>query len=170
LAGDGAAVDQASLMNDEELAHITRSWDAAARDAGRNLPPEALDRAVRLLPQARAWCLSHDAEALFVLGPREVVFTIMVRDDATVSLRSRPLDGAQILMRLEFGEPTAAENGEVTWETRWAFAYKDEREARELWQHIRGLVARDHKHGEHLDQREQFARAVASKAGWRMAG
>ena len=93
-------------MNDEELAQITRSWVAAARDVGRNLPPEALDRALRLLPQARAWCLSDDAGALFVLGPTEVVFTTVVRDDGTVSVRSRPFDAEQILVRLEWGEPT----------------------------------------------------------------
>jgi hypothetical protein len=157
-------------MNDEELADITRSWDDAARDAGRSLPPEARDRALRLLPQARAWCLSDDAGALFVLGPKDVVFTAAVGDDGTVTVRSRHLDAEQILVHLHLGEPTATENDGLTWETRWVFAYRREREARELWQHIRGLVARDHKHGEHLDPREQFARAVASKAGWRIAG
>jgi hypothetical protein len=170
LAGDTDVVDGAVLMNDEELAQITRCWDAAARDGGRNLPAGALDRALRLLPVARAWCCSDDGGALFVLGPGEIVFTAAVGEDGTVSVRSRPLQGEQLLVRLEWDEPEGTETGELKWETRWAFLYKDEREAHELWQHIRGSVARDHRRGEHLDQSEQFARAIATKAGWRIAG
>jgi hypothetical protein len=104
-----------------------------------------------------------------VLGPREVVFTIMVRDDATVSVRSRALNGDQILVRLDLGEPTGTENDGLTWEIRWAFAYKGERQARVVATHTRVGGARSQA-WRTLGSQRAIRSSIASRAGWRMAG
>jgi hypothetical protein len=44
----------------------------------------------------------------------------------------------------------------------------DDREERghDEWQRLRGSVVRDANGTEHVDARERFARAIATRAGW----
>jgi hypothetical protein len=99
----------------------------------------------------------------------EVVFTVGLRGDGTVSVRSRPLDRKRLLVSLTWENPRSIDAGATAWSTRWVFAYRAEREARDAWQHIIGSVVLDRGRGERLDEREKFPRAIASTAGWNVS-
>lgn len=99
----------------------------------------------------------------------EVVFTVGFRDDGTMGVHSRPLDGKRLLVSHAWGESKPIEAGGTAWSTRWVFTYRAEREARDAWQHVTGSVVLDRVRGERFDQREKFARAIASTAGWNVS-
>jgi hypothetical protein len=156
-------------MRDEDITGVAGFWGAAAREAGRNFPHERVVRALSSLPDVRIWAISEDSSALFALLADEVVFTVGLRDDGTLSIRSRPLDSKRLLVSLTWGESKSIEAGGTAWSTRWVFAYRAEREAHEAWQHIIGSVVLDRGRGERLDGREKFARAIASTARWNVS-
>ncbi len=153
-------------MRDEDITGVAGFWAAAARNVDRNFPHDGVVRALSSLPDVGIWAISEDSSALFALLRDEVVFTVGFRDDGTVRIHSRPLDGQRLLVSLTWGESKPIETGGTAWSTRWAFLYRDEREAHDAWQHITGSVVLDRVRGERLDEREKFARAIASTAGW----
>jgi hypothetical protein len=122
-----------------------------------------------LLPDVGIWAISEDSSALFALLADEVVFTVGFRDGGTVSVRSRPLDSKRLLVTHTWEESKPIEAGGTAWSTRWVFSYRGEREGHDAWQHIIGSVVLDRGRGEHLDDREKFARAIASTAGWNVS-
>ena len=144
-------------------------WGAAASDAGRTFSHDRVVRALSLLPDVGIWAISEDSSALFALVADEVVFTVGFRDDGTVGVHSRPLDSKRLLVSHTWGESKPIEAGGTAWSTRCVFTYRAEREARDAWQHITGSVVLDRVRGERLDQREKFARAIASTAGWNVS-
>lgn len=156
-------------MRDEDITGVAGLWGAAARDADRNFPHELVVRALSSLPDLRIWAVSEDSSALYALLADEVVFTVGLRDDGNVSVRSKPLDSKRLLVSLTWEESTSSEAGGTAWSTRWLFSYRGEREGRDAWQHIIGSVVLDPDRGERLDEREKFARAIASTAGWNVS-
>lgn len=98
-------------MRDEDITAITRSWEAAAGAAGRKLPHNDVERALRLLPEAGIWAISQDAGALFALLSSEVVFTVLIsHDDGTVRVKSRPHEGEKLRVLLTWGESGQTES------------------------------------------------------------
>jgi hypothetical protein len=157
-------------MRDEDITGVAGFWGAAACDAGRNFPHERVVLALSSLPDVRIWAVSEDSSsALFALLADEVVFTVGLRDDGNVSVRSKPLDSKRLLVSLTWEESKSIEAGGTAWSTRWVFSYRGEREGRDPWQHIVGSVVLDRGRGERLDEREKFARAIASTAGWNVS-
>lgn len=140
-------------MNETDVSAAMTMW----RDQGASdLPWTEIERALRRLPEAGICAVSDDADCLFMLGPTDALFTVSV-DGAEVTLRSRPLEPHRLVVSLR-------------WEgdrSRWAFRYTGEPEAAERWQDICGAVAVEADSGrERPDDREQFARALAGRAGW----
>jgi hypothetical protein len=76
-------------------------------------------------------------------------------DGGELTLSSRPLDADRLVVSLRWSGDTSS----------WRFAYLGETREREGWQDITGSVALNGGR-EQLDDREQFARALAARAGW----
>jgi len=156
-------------VRDEDITNVAGFWGAAASDAGRTFSHDQVVRALSLLPDVGIWAISEDSSALFALVADEVVFTVGFRDDGTMGVHSRPLDSKRLLVSHAWGESKPIEAGGTAWSTRWVFTYRAEREARDAWQLITGSVILDRVRGERFDQREKFARAIASTAGWNVS-
>jgi hypothetical protein len=140
-------------MNEADVRAAMTMWE---RHAAIDLPRTDLERALRQLPESGVCAVSDDATALFMLSPTDTLFTASVQD-GRVTLTSRPLDAD----RLAVGWESAEER------SRWTFRYVGEPESHEPWQAISGSVVVDDRTGrEQPDDREQFARALASRAGW----
>lgn len=167
--GSGRLLHSLVTVRDEDITSVADSWGAEASDVGRDFPHDRVVRALSLLPDVGIWAISEDSSALFALLADEVVFTVGLRDDGTVSVRSRPLDSKRLLVYHTSEPSKPIEAGGTAWSTRWIFQYRAERDARDAWQHITGTVVPDGVRGEHLDQREKFARAIASRAGWNVS-
>src|SRR5581483_1291826 len=115
-----------------------------------------IERALRLLPDSGICAISDDATSLFMLAPTDALFTVSV-NRGKVTVRSRPLDAERLMVDLHWTEDSP----------RWSFRYIGEGEVREQWQDVSGSVAIGPDGGpEQLDDREQFARALAERAGW----
>lgn len=135
-------------------------WAHAGSEAAVELPWSEIETALALLPKPEACAVGDDATMLFLLGPADVLFTVLVRD-GKVSVTSRPLNSASLGVDLEWSEPQPG-----TRSTRWTFGY-DAGAAPEPWQTVSGSVSVDRATGrEDLDEREFFARMLASRAGW----
>ncbi|HKO26479.1 MAG TPA: hypothetical protein VJU80_03410 [Solirubrobacteraceae bacterium] len=142
-------------MNEPDVNAAVTMW----REQGApDLPWKDVERALRRLPEAGICAVSDDASSLFMLGPTNALFTVFV-DGEEVTLTSRPLDADRLTVSLRW-------SGEGS---RWSFRYVGEPEASERWQDISGSVAIDGTGSEQLDDREQFARALAGRAGWASA-
>jgi hypothetical protein len=89
-----------------------------------------------------------------MLAPTDTVFTVTV-DGGEVTLTSRPLQADRLVVTLRWADSTSS----------WTFSYLGDPRERERWQAISGSVAINGGR-EQLDDREQFARAVAARAGW----
>jgi hypothetical protein len=140
-------------MTEGDISAAVAMWkDQGAGD----LPWGDIERALRRLPDSGICAVSDDATALFMVARTDTVFTVSV-DGGSVMLSSRPLDSGRLTVRLQWAEGSS----------RWTFGYVGEPDPRERWQHISGSVTIDGGTGrERLDDREQFARAVAERAGW----
>ncbi|MGH2887917.1 MAG: hypothetical protein ACRDPA_35355, partial [Solirubrobacteraceae bacterium] len=122
-------------VRDEDATSVAGFWGAEASDVGRDFPHERVVRALSLLPDVGIWAISEDSSALFALLADEVVFTVGLRDDGTVSVQSRPLDSERLLVYHTSEESKPIEAGGTAWSTRWIFAYRAARDARDAWQH-----------------------------------
>lgn len=121
-----------------------------------DLPWDQIERALRRLPDAGICAVSDDGTALFMLTPTDTVFTVSV-EDGKVRLTSRRLEADRLAVSLEWDENSS----------RWSFSYTGEPGRSERWQRISGSVTTDAQDGrEEPDDREQFARALAARAGW----
>jgi hypothetical protein len=141
-------------MNEADVSAAMAMWE---RHAATSLPREDVERALRQLPESGVCAVSDDATALFMLSPTDTLFIVSAQC-GTVTLTSRPLDADRLVVRLEWDEDGS----------RWSFRYVGEPAPREPWQAISGSVVVDGSTGrEHPDDREQFARVVASRAGWK---
>jgi hypothetical protein len=140
-------------MREADINAALRMWE----DQGaQGLPLGDIERALRRLPESGICAVSDDAAELFMLGPTDTLFTVSA-DGGTVTVRSRPLDTTQLIVELRLAEGRSL----------WTFRYTGSQEARERWQSISGSVATAGESGEdHPDDREQFARALAERAGW----
>ena len=140
-------------MTEGDISAAVKMW----QDQGAaGLPWNDIERALRRLPDSGICAVSDDATELFMLAPTDTLFTVSV-DGGRATLFSRPLDAARLTVGLQWAENSC----------RWTFRHTCEPEIRERWQSISGSVAIDEGTGhEHLDDREQFARAVAARAGW----
>jgi hypothetical protein len=143
-------------MNEPDVSSAVTMW----REQGAaDLPWGDIERALRRLPEAGICAVSDDASSLFMLGPADALFTVSV-DREEVTLTSRPLEAHRLMVSLRWAGDRS----------RWTFRYMGEPEADERWQDISGSVATDAGSGrEQLDDREQFARALAGRAGWASA-
>jgi hypothetical protein len=145
-------------MTEADVSAITEMWARASQAAAVELPWSEIEVALGLLPKPEASAVSDDPATLLLLGPTDVLFVISV-EGGRVRVTSRPLDAPRLSVSLEWSEPAPG-----TRATRWAFAYGD---MRERWQTISGSVVVDRATGgEDLDERELFARILASRAGW----
>lgn len=143
-------------MNEPDVSAAVTMW---REQAAPDLPWKDIERALRRLPEAGICAVSDDASSLFMLGPTNALFTVFV-DGEEVTLTSRPLDADRLAVSLRWAGDRS----------RWSFRYVGEPEAGERWQDITGSVAVDAGTGsEQLDDREQFARALAGRAGWASA-
>jgi hypothetical protein len=61
--------------------------------------------------------------------------------------------------------PEPTETGGLTWSIAWMFDYREEH-GHDEWQRLRGSVVRNANGTEHVDAREPFAKAIATRAGW----
>lgn len=138
-------------MTEADVSAAVRMWQ---EQGAADLPWSDIELALRRLPDSGVCAVSDDATSLFMLGPADALFTVSV-DGGKVSLTSRPLRPDRLIVRLQC-------NAE---RSRWTFRYMDEPEGVELWQDISGIVATDAGR-EDPDDREQFARALAGRAGW----
>jgi hypothetical protein len=138
-------------MTESDVSTAMTMWrDQAAGE----LPWGEIERALRRLPDAGICAVSHDGSALFMLAATDTLFTVAVHGD-DVTLHSRPLDSDRLVVRLR-----SSAN-----DSHWSFDYLGEPQERERWQDISGSVATNGGR-EQIDDREQFARAVAARAGW----
>jgi hypothetical protein len=67
-------------MYDEAVTTILSSWEAAAREAGTNLPHDDVVRALRCLPDSDIWAIGDDGQAMFAMVRDELVLTVGFRD------------------------------------------------------------------------------------------
>lgn len=148
-------------MDDGNINAIAQLWMREGRAAASNLPWDAVETALRQLPKPAACAVSEDAMALFVLGQTDTLFTVST-DGPKVKVNSRPLNGERLSVDVEMSGATSG-----TRVTHWTFRYDRELESREPWQTVSGSVSVDADTGrETIDEREHFARALASRAGW----
>jgi hypothetical protein len=139
-------------MTEADVSAAVTMWRQQAPD----LPWNEVERALRRLPDSGICAVSDDGSSLFMLTTTDTVFTISV-DGGKVTLRSRPLDAERLAVSLGW----AGDRSE------WTFRYTGGQESDERWQDISGSVGIDAETGsERPDDREQFARAVAGRAGW----
>lgn len=138
-------------MTEGDISTAVSMW---REQAAAELPWDEIERALRRLPDAGVCAVSDDAGALFMLAPTDTLFTVSV-DGREVMVSSRPLDAARLTVNLRW-------SGHAT---QWRFSYTGEAQERERWQEMSGSVAMSGGL-EQLDDREQFARAVAERAGW----
>ena len=147
-------------MTEADVSAVTEMWARVGGAAQIDLPWSDIETALGLLPKPEAGAVSDDASTLFLLGPADVLFTVTV-DGGKVSVTSTPLNSSRLSVSVEWSEPAPG-----TRATRWSFAYDDE-PTREPWQTISGSVSTDRASGrEQVDEREFFARVLASRAGW----
>jgi hypothetical protein len=121
-----------------------------------DLPWKEIERALRRLPDSGICAVSNDGTALFMLAPTDTIFSVSA-DGGEVTLRSRPLHADRLEVSLRWvGDGSA-----------WTFRYAGQSQGEERWQDIAGSLAVEGESGrERPDDREQFARAVAERAGW----
>ena len=147
-------------MTEADVSAAMEMWAREGSEAAVELPWTEIETALTLLPKPEACAVSDDATMLFLLGPADVLFTVFARD-GKVSVTSRPLNNAMLGVSLEWSEPAPG-----TRSTRWTFDYDGE-PAAEPWRTVSGSVSVDRATGrEDLDEREFFARMLASRAGW----
>jgi hypothetical protein len=140
-------------MREADINDALRMWE---EQGAEGLPRSDIERALRRLPKSGICAVSNDAAELFMLGPTDTLFTVSV-DGGTVTVTSRPLDARRLIVELRLAEG----------HTQWTFRYAGGGETRERWHSISGSVATTGDAGEeHPDDREQFARALAERAGW----
>jgi hypothetical protein len=148
-------------MTEDDVSAVTDMWARESRAAELELPWSEIESALRLLPKSDACAVSQDAATLLLLGPTDVVFTISA-EGGKARVVSRPLNGERLRVSLEWSEPAPG-----TRTTRWDFSYEGEPGQREPWQTVSGSVSVDRGTGrEDVDERELFARMLASRAGW----
>jgi hypothetical protein len=138
-------------MTEADVSTAVAMW---REQAGEELPWGEIERALRRLPDSGMCAVSDDGSALFMLPPADTLFTVSV-DGGEVTLHSHPLDTDRLNVSLRW-------TGNAS---HWSFRYSGEPQARERWQDMSGSVAINGGR-EQLDDREQFARAVAGRAGW----
>lgn len=156
-------------MNPQKAEEIARAWDQAVLAAGgRETSISGTAQALEPLPDFDAWTLAKGGAELYGLAGKRL-FTVSVYEDGAYTVIRRPLRGKDIIVSLSRGAPRATETGGVTSETEWTFRYVDEQKPQEGWQQVVGSVSYENNRGERLDQGEEFARAIASKAGWTIA-
>lgn len=147
-------------MIEPDVSAVTNMWARADGAAENDLPWSDIEAALGLLPKPEAGAVSEDARMLFLLGPADVVFTVSA-DEGNVTVVSTPLNSPGLSVSLDWSEPAPGIRA-----TRWTFRYGDQ-PTREAWQTVSGSVSIDRASGrEELDEREFFARVVASRAGW----
>jgi hypothetical protein len=140
-------------MREADINAALRMWEDQGAEG---LPLGDIERALRRLPESGICAVSDDAAELFMLGPTDTLFMVSA-DGGTVIVRSRPLDTTQLIVELRLADGRSM----------WTFRYVGSQEARERWQSISGSVAiTGDSAEEHPDDREQFARALAERAGW----
>jgi hypothetical protein len=128
---------------------------------------EALNRILGLLPDVDEWATAESVPMVFAISS-DTLFTVRVPGDESVSVDSRPLTGHELIVRVVYGAAREAEAQITVREATWSFCHVGEAEdaSREEWQEITGRVQTNQRGDQRLDQREKFARAIASRAGW----
>jgi hypothetical protein len=140
-------------MTEADIGAALAMW---REQAAADLPWDEIERALRRLPDAGICAVSDDGSALFMLTPTDTVFAVSV-DGGNLTLTSRPLHADRLIVSLR----------SVGDRSGWTFRHTGEPEGEERWQNMSGTVAVDAETGrESPDDREQFARAVAARAGW----
>jgi hypothetical protein len=143
-------------VNENDVSAAVTMWRG---HGAAELPWSDIERALRQLPESGICAVSDDAAALLMLSPADTLFTVSA-DDGNVRVTSRPLAADRLTVSLEW-----ADGG-----SRWTFRHTGDPDSGEPWQAISGSVAIDpgtcH---EYPDDREQFARALADRAGWTLA-
>jgi hypothetical protein len=138
-------------MTEADVSAAVTMW----REQGAaELPWKDIERALRRLPDSGICAVSDDATSFFMLGPTDTLFTVSVVS-GELTLSSRPLEADRLIVGLRWSGNTS----------RWTFGYLGEPQEHERWQEVTGSVAINGGR-EQLDDREQFARAVAGRAGW----
>jgi hypothetical protein len=129
---------------------------------------DELWRALRLLPDIAEWAIAESVPAVFALSPEGTLFIVRTSEGGTVSVQSRPLDEKKLVVGM-LSRKVRATDTEIVREASWTFRYVTEVEGalRDEWQDIAGTVYLGQDGDERRrDQRETFARAIASRAGW----
>ena len=124
-----------------------------------------MGRAVKMIPAGSSWTVAEAEIAIYAHREGQLFVAAMAPGEPRVALSSRRLDPAKLSVQLEWEE--GRPNEEVTLivrGTRWTFRHPGIE--RESWQRIDGRISVDHQGEERLDQREMFARALATFAGW----
>jgi hypothetical protein len=148
-------------MIEAEVSAVADTWARESRAAELELPWNEIETALRLLPKPDACAVSQDPTTLLLLGPTDVIFALTA-EGGKVRVVSRPLNGERLRVSLEWSEPAPGSRA-----TRWGFSYDGEPASREPWQTMSGSVSVDRGTGrEDVDERELFARMLASRAGW----
>jgi hypothetical protein len=126
-----------------------------------------LQRMLGLLPDVDEWAVAKRVPEIFAISPGNTVFTVRVSAGESVSVESRPLDGHKLIVGMESKVISATQTQRVR-ETSWTFRYVAGAEgaSRDEWRDITGTLYMGRDGNEDLDQREKFARAIASRAGW----
>jgi len=131
-----------------------------------------LRRALSLLPDVDASAVAEGVPWVFAISPNGTMFTVRVSKGGSVSVESRPLDADKLIVSMA-SKVVCQTKTQITREVSWTFRYVAEVKvpSRGKWQKITGRVYIDAQRGdERPDPREEFARAIAKRAGWPVAG
>ena len=123
---------------------------------------DAFERALKLLPNIDRWAIAETGPAVFAIS-RDTLFTVRVTKKGRVSVESRPQVGHKLIVCMASKPVRTTEAQTVVREAKWTFRYiaEDQDASGVAWRNITGKV-----YGERPDRREDFARALASLAGW----
>lgn len=131
---------------------------------------EAIRRAVAMLPDGTTCAIAKDAPAVIGLAPGDTIFVVRVLDDWIVEVLSAPLSGEGLTIKCVTGPPVPG-GARVVRDVTWTFRYRGQPDDQlEDWQTITGWTAMNRDGQIEIDDREQLARAIASRVGWNVAG
>jgi hypothetical protein len=161
-------------MDEETIATIVRTLQEEHPHVVGGWALDDLERTLRLVPgDGGVWRIADSAAAVYVLVPNETLITITLTFEnrqERVRMTSRPLEGAKIIVGLDWGERPRPGSEPTTWrETRWTFRYAHQDETQlDEWQTITGRV-RTVPEPEQIDRNEAFARSLLTSVGRRAA-
>lgn len=135
------------------------------RPGNRDEAVDAIGRALRLLGETTTYSMANDQPMLFAITDDDVLFTVRLASTGKASVLRRPLDRTKIVATVEIsglepGDPATRETYRRV--SRWTFDYEGEPSPLITLTGSTAITG----FGKSPDQPEEFARDIASRAGW----